>query len=644
MESSGSASQLTYTSERYAYGTKEAPRDSRGLPENIATYQPDGEERQTLIEMSYDVETGNTNLNTPYLELDNRTLQMAFFDFYRSFIGFTQTHASADPESGWQSYLHKPYIMNKSQVMVAHTLANMAYPYFFARDDNNEVAHMEANVIQALGDMVFDESDFTMKMVRAVTSVCYMPYVIVKKYYDGERHKIKLVDMTTFKFANFYESDIQNQRFVIEDELVDFWEMNELYKDHPNWRFVKPGADIYFDANSQLFLYRNDGLALKNMVRRRTWYTKALDREITQINGVLLCDPKQPLRRLGKKKNRPYPFATVVFENFGRETIAGRTLAQKLWPDERLASMLQSAAYDMARQAVVPTVVAYGSQNITAKALAPGAVINAGNDTNFKVEPIIKNSNNLRAAYDMLGYIDRLADTNANSDALRGGTAQKGIPARNAVIAAQNAEISQLGTFIPNLEKFVRDIGLLTMDDIFQHNLAKDIDKVTNKITWKGSLLIKGDSKDEVTLIRLANNDFPTEEEKLLAEARLADEMEKKGYKTIYQINPDEYDRVQYDCEASVQQSMMKNKEIQKALAMEFHQVMSNNPMYNLYEGSKKVTEFYYPDQVDELINKPEANPYPGTPPTPGQAPGAADTMQKQLLNNSLNTIPVPGQ
>lgn len=644
MESSASTSQSTYRSDRYDYGTKEDPRDSRGYPENRAQYQPKDDERQTLVEMSYDVDVGNTNLNTPYLELDNRTLQMAFYDFYRSYIGFTQTHATTDPESAWQSYLHKPYIMNKSQVMVGQVLANMVYPYFFARNDMNEIAHMEGDVIQALSDLVFDDTEFMMQMVRAVTSVCYMPYVITKKYFDGKKHKMKLVDMTTFKFANFYECDIQNQRFVIEDELVDFWEMSQLYGNHPNWKYVTPGADIYFDANSQMFLYRHDGYALKNLVRRRTWYSKALNKQIVQINGIMLCDPHQPLLRLGAKKDRPYPFATLVFESFGRETIVGRTLAQKLWSDERLASMLQSMAYSMAQQAVVPTLVAYGSQNITSRVFAPGTVVNAGNDTNFKVEPIIENSQNMKAAYDMLEYIDGLADTTSNSDALRGGQAQAGIPARNAVIAAQNAEITQIGPFVKNLEAFVRDIGLLAMDDIFQHDLGKDIDKVTNNIQWKASILIGAKSKNRATLIRLADNTFQDPVDKDLAEAKLADEANEKGYKTIYQINPNEYDVIQYDCQTSVQQSMMKNKEIQKALAMEFQQAMQTNPYYNLYEGSRKVTEFYYPDEIDTLIQKPQQNPFPGNPTPPQQTPAAGQPMGGQLINNTQNNIPVPGQ
>ena len=127
---------------KYKYSTKNDPRNAEGYPENISPYQPTDAEKQTLIEMNADLQTGNTNLNIPYLELDNRTLQMAFYDFYRSFIGFTQTHASQDPESQWQSYLHKPYIMNKSQVFIGQAMANMVSPYWYAKNQNNEIAEM----------------------------------------------------------------------------------------------------------------------------------------------------------------------------------------------------------------------------------------------------------------------------------------------------------------------------------------------------------------------------------------------------------------------------------------------------------------------------------------------------------------------
>ena len=635
---------------KYKYSTKNDPRNAEGYPENISPYQPTDAEKQTLIEMNADLQTGNTNLNIPYLELDNRTLQMAFYDFYRSFIGFTQTHASQDPESQWQSYLHKPYIMNKSQVFIGQAMANMVSPYWYAKNQNNEIAEMEANVIQALSDQVFEDITFIEKMVRSVTAVCYMPYVIVRVYNDGKKNKFKMVDMTTFKFSNFYEADIQNQRFVIEDELVDFWEMDAIYKNHPNWKYVTPGNDIYFDVNTQLFLYRQDGDALKNLVHRRTWYSKALNKEIITINGVMLCDPNRPIQRIGKKNDRPYPFATVIFEQFGRDTIAGRTLAQKLWADERLASRLQSMAFDMTKQAVVPSVVAYGAENLTARIFAPGAVINAGNNDNFRISPVIDNSKNLGTAYNMLNYIDNLADNASHSDALRGGVAQKGIPARNAVIASQNAEIAQLGTFKFNMEKFVRDIGLLVMDNIFQFDLAKDIDQVTNNIQWKSSILLPSKDKGNSTLIRLSLNDFSSEEEKIKAEMLLAEEANKNGYKTIYQINPDSYQQIQYDCNVSVKDSTSRTKEVQQALAVEYDQYMRTNPFYDVYEGAKQVTKFYYPDKVDILLHKPQAQT-PGEPApvtlgqqTPSeQTPSSVNSFGRQIVNNSGQNFVTPG-
>ena len=203
------------------YGSDD--RDFNGNPKNMAAYQPVGVERERLTQIQSDIETGETILNTPYLELDNNTIAQAFYNYCRSFVGFTRTHASLDPESDWQTYLHKPIIANKAQVFTAQVAAQLISPYYTAIDDKNEVATGESGVIQALGDMLFTDPDFALKIIRAVTCATYMPYVIVKKYFDGKKHCTKICDMTTFKFANFYEPNIQNQRFVIEDELIDFF-------------------------------------------------------------------------------------------------------------------------------------------------------------------------------------------------------------------------------------------------------------------------------------------------------------------------------------------------------------------------------------------------------------------------------------
>lgn len=612
-------------------------RSMDGKPQNQAAWQPKGVELQRMVDIQRDVETGDVILNTPYLELDNKTISQAFYDYYRSFIGFTRTHASVDPESDWQTYLHKPIIANKAQIFTAQVAAQMISPYYTAVDDANEVAQNESNVIQAFGDMLFTDPDFSLKIIRAVTCATYMPYVVVKKYYDGKKHCVKLVDMTTFKFANFYEPDIQNQRFVIEDELIDFFDAQALYGSHANWKYVTPGADVYYDTNSHVFLYRNDGISLRNMVRRRTYYNRSMDLELTLVQGILVSDPNQKLRRLGKEKGRPYPYSTLVYENFGRDTIAGRPLAMKLWGDERLASMMQSILYDMTKQAVIPTAVSYGSENLTARMWAPGTIINAGANQNFKVEPIMPRTD-LDSAYKMMQYIDQQASENSQSDALRGGVANPNIPARNAVIATQNAEITQLGTFKLNMEKFMHDFGLLTMDDIFQFNIGKQLDKVTGNVKWKGSIVVPSMDKNGAILIRQANNDFATEEDKVRAELALADEMEKKGYKTIYQINPDLYKDIDYTCQVSVQRSANKNKEVQKALAMEYHTIMQNNPMYNLYNGSKKVTKYFYPESVDELIQKPQVNQQPGQGLPTSQQPGPHLPTSNQLLNNTVDT------
>ena len=241
-------------------------------------------------------------------------------------------------------------------------------------------------------------------------------------------------------------------------------------------------------------------------------------------------------------------------------------------------------------------------------------------------------------AYKILQYLDSQASENSNIDALRSGVAQKDVPARNAVIASQNAEIASLGTFMKNMEKFIHDFGLLSMDDIFQFNIGKDIDKVTGNIGWKASIIVPSEDENGKILIRQANNTFASEEEKEMAQHELAVEAEKKGYKTIWQINPDLYKNIEYVCQVSFQRSQNKNKEVQKALAMEFQQIMQNNPFYDLYEGTKEVAKYFYPDKVNTLVRKPQENPNApqALPPNQQRAPRLPTT--NQLLNNTVDT------
>lgn len=625
--------------------TNTQDRDFNGNKQMLSSWQPDDKWKDLLANIWNDVQIGNNNLTAPRIELDNRSQVVAFWSYYNAFIGSTRTHASNDPESSWQSYMHKPIIMSKSQILIAHTVANMIYPAYIAQNENSSEDDLKSNVLQLLGDYVFDDPDFAQQIVTAVTAVTFSPVVIVEKGYDDGKHWVKLVDMTTFKYANYWERDVQKQRFVIKDERIDYFDAQALYGNHPNWKHINPGQDCYLDVVTYAYYYSTIPSDQRNTVRRLTYYNKAKDLKITLINGIPVCNIDEKIPRLGKKKKRAYPFATLVYENLGRNTFVGRPFAQKLWADEVLASGLQSMTYDMTKQAVAPTKIVWGSDNLTARDFGPGTIVNAGNNKNFKVENIT-NGDSLQAAYNMLEYLSRQDTENTNIDALRGGITGSGSTAREVVIANENAKIVSQGTFAKNLDKFMQDIGALTMDDIFQFDLVKTINKSTNNIEYKSALIINTDNStknEDKILIKFADNTFESPEERLQAEVALADLIERDNLKTIYQINPKEYQEIDFYVRTSVERAVTKNKELQKALATEFYQVTAMNPYIDQVENTRQLVKQYYPERVHELVKAPE-QPQPQAQ-SPGDLVAQMQNTQKkmpttnQLLNNTIDTI-----
>ena len=301
--------------------------------------------------------------------------------------------------------------------------------------------------------------------------------------------------------------------------------------------------------------------------------------------------------------------------------------------------------YDMTKQAVAPTKIVWGSDNLTARDFGPGTIVNAGNNKNFKVENIT-NGDSLQAAYNMLEYLSRRDTENTNIDALRGGITGSGSTAREVVIANENAKIVSQGTFAKNLDKFMQDIGALTMDDIFQFDLVKTINKSTNNIEYKSALIINTDNStknEDKILIKFADNTFESPEERLQAEVALADLIERDNLKTIYQINPKEYQEIDFYVRTSVERAVTKNKELQKALATEFYQVTAMNPYIDQVENTRQLVKQYYPERVHELVKAPE-QPQPQAQ-SPGDLVAQMQNTQKkmpttnQLLNNTIDTI-----
>lgn len=632
----------------YKYqGNDKQKRDFNGTPKNLASYQPDSEWKLMLYNIWNDDAIGERNLNAPREELDGESIRTAFWKYYKSFIGSTTTHASSDPESSWMSYVHKPMIQNKSQIFIAHAVADLMFPSYVAQDSSSIPDKDKTTVIQILADRIFSTPEFQDKLIRSVTTITFSPLAILEKGFSNGEHYIKLIDTPNFKFANYHESNVQKQRFVIKDEYIDYFDAEALYGSHENWKYITPTQSCYLDFNDGMYHFNTVDIDKQHLVKRKTYYNKARDLEITLINGVPVCSINQRIKRLGKKKKRPYPFTTLFFEHLGRETVSGRPLAQKLWSDEKLASFLQSISYDMARQAVTPSVISYG-QNITSRQLAPGTVNNAGADKNFDVKPILGNIN-ISPAISILEMISRNADEASGSDALRGGITGSGSTAREVLVANNNAKIIQQGTFVKNMEKFIRELGALVLDDIFQFEFVKNIDKSTNKIRYTSAFFHKDD--DGVNVVRLMD-EKPIGEEAINKQIKLLSEIQSNGYKTLHEIDPESYKDIDFITETSIEYSKTKNKDLQKALALEFHQVMAANPYYDLLSGTKKITEQYYPTEVDTLVKEPQTQQQQN-PMTPGGnvTPEQAITMQQQtqqrmpttnqLLNNTIDTLSI---
>lgn len=607
--------------------------NTKEIPKNISSFKPSDDWKKVLSRIQEDDTIGENNLNNPLPELNGRSIRTAFYDFYRAFIGSSDTHKSDDPSLGWQSYVHNPIIMNKSQTFIAHAIAGIIYPEWQTRNIDGDVDTKELiRAINVLSEYTYSEMDYVSRMIKSITGVCYMPYVIIEKGFANGKHFTKFVDPTTFKYSNLYEEDIQKQRFTIKEEYIDYYDAETLYKNDENFIYVKKGENCYYDETQGMMLFKIVDNDKQNKVLMKTYRNRGMDMEIVLLNGIPMGKPTGKLKRtVGKKKQRPYPFARIIFEDLGLGSMVGRPLAQKLWNDEQFASDMQSMLYNMTVMALNPPTLIKGSDALSAEALAPASIINTS-DSNMQIEPISVGQN-LTSGMNMLEMIRRQSNENAQSDALRAGVTGSGTTAREVVIAQQNAQI-QLGTFIKNMENFAKDIAEITLDDIFQYDFIKKIDKLTNKIEYKSSFVLNdGDRKK---MVRLFAKDDMTKEEQELYVLDLVDKKE-EGYEAIYDINPELVKDIDFKAICSFKNAQSNSAELQKALAVEYHTMMINtaSPNYNRLEGDKMVTEQFYPDMVDVLVKEPEA-PQPEQPITSNKSEQGGMPTLGQLMGSSL--------
>lgn len=539
---------------------------------------------------------------------------------------------SDDPDESWKAQTVRPVTRNKLISIAAHVTATMLYPGVFARNQEDDEDTTSAEVMKDLMEYVIDNSDYSKEFIAAVIQMLIDPYMIVSEEFaevmrkvkelkaDGTWEKKEIVDeilsgfifnvipAKEILFPNFYESNIQKQRFIIRNKYIDFKEAKQMYGDHKNYVHVKPGVRTVFDLESSTFYDVVDDIMEGYMVNEVTYYNRAEDLEVTFCNGIPVTDPEQPLRRRDKK----YPFAKGGYEPLGNgKSFCYKSAANKLGSDQDVVDALYNLILDGSFLSIMPPMALYGSESVDSSVTVPGSVT-AFRDKDTKMESLAPRSD-LRAGLEAIGLVER-SMSESTQDASMAGLSTGGgrQTAREVMLLDANARTA-LGLFGKSIRFLVEDLGDLIIGDIIQHMTVAEVVELTGEMKYKTFVMSdkKMDGKKVTKNIMFANpSDFENPD---LEWDLLAKEGGPEGKKKIYMVNPELYRTIKFKTKVSADDMTPPNKALEKALSLEAYDRAIQNPVADQELVTRDfLFDVYAPGEGDKYIKKAQPSPVAG--------------------------------
>lgn len=630
----------------------------------VSIYQPSKEVADITSMVMRDYQQGYSAMHKSMTEFNNRTLVSEVDLNQKAFNSYVPPR-SEDPDESWRAQTVRPITRNKLISIAAHITANVLYPSASAQNDADDEDRDAALVMRYLLEWAINNSNYTREFINAIIGALVNPATIVHQSFaevmrtvkdmaqDGSYTEKEILDtvlsgfqtaivpVTEMLIANVYEPNIQKQRFLAWNKLVDFEEAKLVHGKKENFKYVMPGVRSVFDPETNTFYNHPDAELKGTLVNEVVYYNRALDLELVFINGILVSNVNQP----NPRKDKMYPFAKSGYEplNDGK-FFYYKSAAAKLSSDQGVIDTLYNMVLDGTYLALMPPMALYGSEDVNSSVTIPG-VITHFTDPNTKLESIAPRSD-VRAGIEAMTIAEQSVSESSQDNSRAGvGSSAGGRTAREVLLLDQNARVA-LGLFGKMVGFFVEDVGELLKNDILQYMTVGEMVQiggsqvgmkyksfmVPNKIVDGKKVGVKIKFKDPALSAMISEN--AKTQEAMLDESFDILEMEggPDADKKIYMVNPEIFRSLRYKIKVNVEELTPTNKSLEKALNLEAYDRAIQNPVADQEAVTRDfLFDTYRPGESSKYIRK--AQPAP-TPAMPGADQG--QPFQQKGVNGNL--------
>ena len=640
----------------------------------VSAYQPSKEVIGLTKEIRDDYATGNNNIHRPFEEFNDKSLVMLMNDNQRAFNSYVPVQSS-NPDEAWKAQTVRPLTRNKIISIAAHMTSTVTVPDVTAQNDEDNEDKEAAWVMKDLIEWTVENSDYTESFLFAVIGALVNPAVILKAEFREVMQSIKVrqqngdltkrevkdeilsgfktmvVPTDEFLIANFYEYELQRQRFVIRRRFIEFDEARSEYGNHDNFVHVRPGVNVFYSDQEGMFYEQRD-TNLDSQVEEVTYYNRLEDTEVVYVNGIYMGDEDTEANRMSHRdtRDRPkYPYAKGGYEPIDeKHFFYYKSAVSKLGPDQQLVDTLYNMVLDGTFLSLMPPVNIFGEEDIDSGVVYPGVVNMFSKSTQVET---METGKNLTAGYNALGLVEKSMSESSQDELQQGITPTGGRTAFEISQLQENARV-QLGLFGKMIGQLVVDFGHLMVEDIVNHMTVPQVEEITAgtpRLKFRGFLLHdkvengREVSRKIVLTDEMFGKDF-SEEERLQESFKVA--REQGGLKSetrLIKVNPALFRRLKFMLTITADAMLPQNEFLKKALNLEAYDRMIGNPQVDQKAVTRDfLVETFAEGDVDKYMaqQSPVLGGLPNDAQSP-QPPGKTSALVEDLVGTSPLTSPV---
>lgn len=562
-------------------GNLQYDKDNK-LTSPVSAYQPAEDIRKLTEKISQDFSLAYNNQHKPFTEFNDYSLLQRCDLDQKRWNAYRQPQ-SLDIDESWRWNGIRPITRNRILGIVAQMTANMIIPAPFAQNDKDEVDKMAALVMRDLLEYNIRNSNYLENYVMWITDALVNPAAYlgvgffeamqtIKEENEGKISKKEVIDgvlsgFQTFNIpideimiSNFYQKQLDRQRFIIRRRYIDYDETKALKGEHSNFQYVKPGVITTFNAGTTLF-YDVFDENLQTLVEETIYYNRLEDTEITFMNGIYLGDKDIEDNRIKHRdnENKPkYNFSVMGYEDISSRFFYYKSAAWKLGDDDELVIRTEQLLADATFLETMTPTITSGVGQLSEAIMIPGKNT-AFENPDVKINPI-RIGGGLTSAFNLLMTKEK-SMSESSQDPMMAGIQTQAKTATESALLAQNAKIS-LGRFGNMLANSLRKFGGLMIDVILQHQTIGEVEQISDTESaqkFKTFILTTEEEGQKLTKKITFKPEMIGEEigeEKAMIRSR--EIMKQEGGvdsdTRIYEVNPDAWRKLKYFITVDVDQ------------------------------------------------------------------------------------------